>query len=112
MAKLLNTEIVKNIPWEEAPKDAILPVWRYSKNPVIDRNPNKTIARAYNSAFVWTGSEYKGVFRGEMYNGVPTLFVGSSKDGLHFELAEERIHFVDEDGNPLPDTFGLMILAW
>lgn len=105
MAKLLNTEIVKNIPWEETPKDAILPVWRYSKNPVIDRNPNKTIARAYNSAFVWTGKEYKGVFRGEMYNGIPTLFVGSSKDGLHFELEEERIHFIDEEGNPVPDTY-------
>lgn len=104
MAKILNATFVKDLPFEEEPKGNILPVWRYSKNPVIGRNPNKVIARAYNSAFVYENGEYIGVFRGEMYNGLPTLFVGRSKDGLHFELETERIHFVSEDGQPIPDT--------
>lgn len=105
MAKLVNTEIVKDIPWEDKPEGYFLPVWRYSKNPVINRNVNHTVDRAFNSAFVKVGNEYVGVFRGEMYNMVPTLFVGRSKDGLHFELEEERIHFIDEQGNPVPDTY-------
>lgn len=105
MAKILNAQIVKNIPWEEKPDDCRLPVWRYSKNPVIGRNPNESIARAFNSGFVWKDNEYIGVFRGEKYDGIPNLFVGHSKDGLHFDIDTERIHFVDEEGKPVEDTF-------
>lgn len=105
MAKFINQDIIKDLPWEPRPADSKLPIWRYSKNPVIDRNVNNVIDRAYNSSFVRVGDKYIGVFRGEMYNGVPTLFVGYSNDALHFTLEEERIHFVDESGNPIPDTY-------
>lgn len=54
-----------NIPWQEKPeglKDA--PVWRYSENPVIGRNPAKGIARIFNSAVMPYEGAFIGVFRG------------------------------------------------
>ena len=104
MAKILNETIVKNLPWEDRPKGSFLPVWRYSKNPVINRNVNRTIERTFNSGFVPFGDDFVGVFRGDTYTGIYKLFVGRSKDGLHFDIDEEPIHFVDKNGNPIPDT--------
>ena len=45
-----------NIPWEDKPKDSPSPIWRYSKNPIIKRNPIKNVARIFNSAVL----PYKG----------------------------------------------------
>lgn len=103
MSKILNATFCDSIPWQDKPEKCFLPVWRYTNNPVIGRNVNQVIERAFNSAFVYKDGSFIGVFRGEMYNGMPTLFLGRSKDGIHFELDEERIRFVDEKGNPLPE---------
>ena len=81
MAKVLNARIVKNLPWEDKPKGYFLPVWRYSKNPIINRNVNKTIERTFNSGFVPFNGEFVGVFRGDSYAGIYNLYVGRSKDG-------------------------------
>ena len=104
MAKILNATIVKNLPWEDRKEGDFLPVWRYSKNPIIGRNVNRVIERTFNSGFVPFNGEFVGVFRGDTYAGIYTLFVGRSKDGIHFEIDEEPIKFVDKDGNPLPST--------
>lgn len=104
MSKILGQRVVKNLPWEDRPKGSFLPVWRYSKNPIIDRNVNKTIERTFNSGFVPFGNGFVGVFRGDTYAGIYKLFVGRSKDAIHFEIDEEPIHFVDENGKPIPDT--------
>ena len=103
MAKVIGKEI-NNLPWEECPKGCDAPFWRYSGNPVIDRHPNKIIARAFNSALVAYQGEFIGVFRGDKNDDTPNLFVGHSKDGIHFEFEEKPIHFVDRQGNPVPDT--------
>ena len=104
MSKVVNAKIVKNLPWEDRPIDCFLPVWRYSKNPVIKRNVNPVVERTFNSGFVPFNGEFYGVFRGDCYDGLYALFVGHSKDGIHFEISDEKIHFIDEDGNALPDT--------
>ena len=43
---------VPNMPWQDRPAQASgdLPVWRYSENPIIGRNPAKGVARIFNSA--------------------------------------------------------------
>ena len=104
MSKIVNGKALPNIPWEECPENCHRPIWRYSANPVIRRHPNKTAARVYNSALVPFGDGYIGVFRGDKHDGSPSLFVGRSKDGIHFEIEEEPIRFVDENGKILPDT--------
>ncbi len=91
-------EKLANIPWQEKPESATGPVWRHSGNPVIKRNPVKGIARIFNSAVVPFEDEFIGVFRAETINGRPHLHMGRSKDGLSWMIEEERIAFVNEQG--------------
>lgn len=104
MSKIINGKNIANMPWEDCPKGFEGPIWRYSKNPVIKRHPTKEIARTFNSAVVPFNNEFIGVFRGDNLDDIPHLYVGHSKDGINFNLEEERIHFVDEKGNKLEDT--------
>lgn len=100
MAKILGENSVKNMPWEDRPQNCEAPIWRYSGNPIIKRNPNKVCARVYNSAFVEFNGEFVGVFRGDGIDGIAKLYVGHSKDAVNFEIDNEPIHFVDEEGKP------------
>lgn len=94
-------EALPNIPWQEGPKEfSGAPVWRYSENPIIGRNPVREVARIFNSAVIsWEGA-FIGVFRGEQTNGIPYIYLGRSKDAVHWEFGEEKIAFVDEEGKP------------
>lgn len=103
MSKVVNGMAIPNMPWEECPKGFDGPIWRYSRNPVINRRPHKDISRAFNSALVPFNGEFIGVFRGDNLDDIPHLYVGQSKDGLNIEIGEE-IHFVDENDNPVKDT--------
>ncbi len=104
MSKIINGKVIKNLPWEECPKGFEGPVWRYSGNPIVKRHPSKEVARAFNSALVPFNGEFIGVFRGDNLDDIPHLYLGHSKDGIHFELEEERIQFVDQNGNPVKET--------
>ncbi len=65
MSKIISGGNLPNIPWQEKPADCWLPIWRYSANPVIGRNPFPGMGRIYNSAVIpWQG-KFKGVFRAE-----------------------------------------------
>ena len=92
-----------NIPWQEKPKNCLSPVWRYGSNPIINRNPVQGVARIFNSAVVPFEGAFIGVFRGETINGVPSLYLGRSKDGIQWEFDEERIRLVDENGELATD---------
>ena len=100
-------EAVPNMPWQERPSDerSGMPLWRYSANPVIGRNPAKGVARIFNSAVMPYGDEFIGVFRGEQVNGIPYIYMGRSKDAIHWEFDEEKIPFVDEDGKPFMPVY-------
>lgn len=92
-------EELENMPWEDKPDGVYGPVWRYSKNPIINRNPAKGIARVFNSAVVPWKDGYIGVLRAETINGRPHLHLAHSKDGINWDIEEERIKFIDEEGN-------------
>ncbi len=94
-----------SIPWEDCPEGFKGPVWRYSHNPVIARNPNEKLARVFNSALVFYKGAFIGVFRAEDRSGIPHLYVGRSTDGLHFEFEMEPIKFVDENGKPAQSNY-------
>ena len=90
---------VPNVPWQEKPAEFTgAPVWRYSENPIIGRNPIKEVARIFNSAVIPYEGEFIGVFRGEQTNGIPYIYLGRSKDAIHWNFDENKIQFVDEDG--------------
>ncbi len=58
---------VPNMPWQERPEGAKkwMPVWRYNKNPIIERNTLEGVARIFNSAVIPYENKFMGVFRGE-----------------------------------------------
>lgn len=76
------------------------PIWRYNQNPIIDRNPVEGIARIFNSAVAPFEDGFVGVFRAESIDGVPHVYFGRSKDGIHWDIEKDRVKFVDEEGNP------------
>lgn len=104
MIKVFNLKPLKDMPWEDCPSGFDGPIWRYSQNPIINRHPTQEIARAFNSALVPFKDEYIGVFRGDNLDDIPHLYVGHSKDGINIKIDEERIHFVNEKGEPVEDT--------
>ena len=99
-------DAVKNMPWQEGPAGfSGAPVWRYSENPIIGRNPVKEVARIFNSAVMPYGDEFIGVFRGEQTNGIPYIYLGRSKDAIHWNFDENKIQFVDEEGKPFMPVY-------
>lgn len=98
MSKIIGTPL-PNIPWEERPESCKAPLWRYSQNPIINRNPIDNVTRVFNSAMVPFKGRFYGVFRGETNNGVPYLYVGHSDDGIHISFEQQPIRLVDEQGN-------------
>lgn len=75
-------------------------MWRYTENPIIDRNPAPGVARIFNSAVCPYEGGFVAVLRGEQVNGVPYIYLGWSRDGIHWEIEPEKIPFVDEKGEP------------
>lgn len=93
-------EALPNIPWQEKPEELKnAPVWRYTENPIINRNPVENVARIFNSAVMPYEGKFIGVFRGEQVNGIPHIYLGHSEDAIHWDIEKEKIHFVDENGN-------------
>lgn len=103
--KIINSLEINNIPWEEPPVNFEGPIWRYSKNPIIKRNPIKGVQRIFNSALVPYQGGFKGVFRGETNTGIPYLYLGESKDGIHFDFDEHPAIIKDELGNEVKSMY-------
>lgn len=91
---------VPNMPWQDKPSAPLNgPLWRYTENPVIGRNPVPGVARIFNSAVLPVDGHFAGVFRGEQTDGIPHVYWGESEDGLHWDINPEKIPFQDEKGN-------------
>lgn len=90
--KIIGPEVL-NVPWQERPEDSKtwMPVWRYSENPVIGRNPAEGVARIFNSAVMPYRDRFIGVFRGEQTNGIPYIYLGRSNDAIHWEFEKDKI---------------------
>lgn len=82
---------MQNIPWQERPKDSNEVMWRYSENPIIERNAIPTSNSVFNSAVVPFKDGYAGVFRCDNTAVQMNIFAGFSKDGINWEIAHEPI---------------------
>ena len=97
--QILNAPAVPNMPWQSAPAEkSDIPVWRYLENPIIGRNPVKSVARIFNSAVVPYEGSFIGVFRAERKDGIPMIYFGKSDDGIHWNFDEKCIAFQDSEG--------------
>ncbi len=91
-------DALPNIPWQDKPEGCSAPMWRYSENPIINRNPLPNVARIFNSAVMPYEEGFIGVFRGEQRNGIPHIYLGRSSDAIHWSFNEEKIPFIDQNG--------------
>jgi beta-1,4-mannooligosaccharide/beta-1,4-mannosyl-N-acetylglucosamine phosphorylase len=100
-------EALKNMPWQDKPSGYEGLVWRHDNNPIIDWNPTKKCARVFNSAVVPNQFEegFIGVFRADHKNGRAQLHVGHSKDGVKWDIEDEEIHWIDEQGEPYQPSY-------
>ncbi len=52
------------------------------------------VARIFNSAVMPYEDGFIGVFRGEQINGIPYIYLGRSKDAIHWDFEKDKIPFV------------------
>jgi len=90
-------EPLPNIPWEDRPRGSSGVIWRYTGNPIIDRNAVKNANSIFNSAVVAFKDGFAGVFRCDNTARDMQLHSGVSKDGFDWHIEKERINFVSEN---------------
>ena len=96
MSKIIGKSL-PNIPWQEKPQGYKMPVWRYTENPIIGRNGNKISNSVFNSAVVPFEDGFAGVFRCDSRSISMDIFVGRSKDGIHWDIEDIPIRFDGAD---------------
>ncbi len=94
-----------SIPWQDRPAGCQDVVWRYSENPIIDRNPIPRGARVFNSAAMPYEDGFIAVLRIDYKDGKPQLHLARSDDGIQWEIEHEMIDWVDEDGQPIKNGY-------
>ena len=87
MSKIVGKPLA-NIPWQEKPEGCKDPVWRYTNNPIIGRDGNKVSNSVFNSAVVPFEDGFAGVFRCDSKSISMDIFVGRSRDGMHWTIEE------------------------
>lgn len=95
--KVINGASIPNIPWEEKPADCKDVIWRFSQNPVIQRDHLEGSNSIFNSAVVPFEGGFAGVFRVDDKARSMELHAGFSRDGLNWDISESRIEFVKTD---------------
>lgn len=96
MSKIIGNEL-KNIPWEEKPAGYHMPVWRFTGNPIIGRHAIKRSNSVFNSAVVPYKDGFAGVFRCDSRSVSMDIFPGFSRDGVHWEIKDDPVHFLGDD---------------
>ncbi len=99
-------EKLDNIPWEEKKAECTDVLWRYSKNPIIQRNAIKRSNSIFNSAVVPFEGAFAGVFRCDDKRREMFLHAGFSKDGIHWTIDEEPIVFENTRKDAPPFEYG------
>jgi beta-1,4-mannooligosaccharide/beta-1,4-mannosyl-N-acetylglucosamine phosphorylase len=88
---------LSNIPWEDRPQGCRDVVWRSNRNPIIPRDLIPSSNSIFNSAVVPFGDGFAGVFRCDDKRRYMQLHSGRSKDGVRWEIENERIEWIAED---------------
>jgi len=90
-------DVLPNIPWEDRPAGCTLPIWRYSRNPVIARDVIPCANSIFNSAIVPYKGTFAGVFRVDDTSRNMRLHAGRSRDGFAFDIDPEPITFICDE---------------
>lgn len=96
MIKITGEEL-PNIPWQEKPEGCHDVVWRYSGNPIIERDAIPSSNSIFNSAVVPFEGKFAGVFRCDSRSRSMDIFAGFSENGIHWDIEETPIIFEGAD---------------
>ena len=107
MAKIIG-KALPNIPWENKPEGCKDVVWRYSANPIVQRDAIPCSNSIFNSAVVPFNGEFAGVFRCDDKRREMRIHSAHSKDGIHWDIDHEPFTLV----NPLEDEVGPFIYGY
>jgi beta-1,4-mannooligosaccharide/beta-1,4-mannosyl-N-acetylglucosamine phosphorylase len=88
---------LSTIPWEPRPPGCSDVVWRYSANPIIERNLIPSSNSIFNSAVVAFEDRFAGVLRVDNKQRQMNLHRGFSQNGLDWQLDEAPIHWLCDD---------------
>ena len=89
-----------DMPWEDRPAGSKEVMWRYTQNPIIDRDALSTSNSIFNSAVVPFKKgkyNYAGVFRCDDTNRRMRIHVGFSVDGLKWDIDEADFRLTGAD---------------
>jgi beta-1,4-mannooligosaccharide/beta-1,4-mannosyl-N-acetylglucosamine phosphorylase len=95
--QLLNSNPIPNLPWEDRPAGSSEVIWRFSHNPVIQRNAMPRSNSIFNSAVVPCQGGFAGVFRADDRSRTMNIHSGLSPDGLNWTFDPDPIRFVIDD---------------
>jgi len=96
LSKIIGNTLT-DIPWQKKPEGNIMPVWRYTDNPIIDRQTVTFANSIFNSAVVPFQEGYAGIFRCDSLSVSMDIYTGFSQDGIHWNIKEEPLTFIGED---------------
>lgn len=96
MTKIIG-DILENIPWQERTSEDSMPIWRYSRNPIINRNEIPSSNSIFNSAVIPFGDGFAGVFRCDSKSLSMNIYAGFSDDGINWSINHTPIEFLGED---------------
>jgi beta-1,4-mannooligosaccharide/beta-1,4-mannosyl-N-acetylglucosamine phosphorylase len=96
MNRIIGTSL-PNIPWQDMPEGYEMPVWRYSDNPIIQRNAIKSSNSIFNSAVIQYKGGYAGVFRCDSKAVSMDIYAGFSEDGVNWRINETPIQFLGDE---------------
>lgn len=97
MGTIINGVSLPNIPWQDKPAGYGKPVWRYDRNPIIQRDQIPSSNSIFNSAVVPFNGGFAGVFRCDSLSRYMDIHAGFSKDGINWEINDEVIKFCSDD---------------
>ena len=107
MAKIIGKSL-PNIPWENRPEGCTDVVWRYSANPIVQRDAIPCSNSIFNSAVVPFNGEFAGVFRCDDKRREMRIHSARSKDGIHWDIDHEPFNLV----NPLEEEVGPFVYGY
>ncbi|MBR3928928.1 MAG: glycoside hydrolase family 130 protein [Clostridia bacterium] len=107
MAKIIG-KALPNIPWENKPEGCTDVVWRYSANPIVQRDAIPCSNSIFNSAVVPFNGEFAGVFRCDDKRREMRIHSAHSKDGIHWDIDHEPFNLV----NPIEGEVGPFIYGY
>ena len=90
-------ENLPNIPWEEKPAGCKDVVWRYSQNPIVERDQIPGSNSIFNSAVVAKDGAFAGIFRSDNTAMEQHLFLGKSSDAIHWDIEPEPLPLYGKD---------------